>query len=142
MKKLIFPVLVTGFLAVSCSKKEKTVETPAEIVQTEQSTEVAKMSPVGTFEGTIPCASCPGIETKLTLNEDKTFTLDSNYLEEKDGKMTSKGTFVVSEDGEFVTTKAEGTNDESIFYLASDAVYMVTKVGDKEMRPDYKLAKK
>lgn len=150
MKKLIFPALVAGLFAVSCSKKEAKTETPAssDSLKTEQvadstTTNTEKVSLSGNFEGTIPCADCSGIETKLTLNEqDKSYTLESNYLEKKDGKFTDKGTFEVSEDGTFVTLKEEGNPTPQIYHITTDAAYLVTKVGDKELKQEYKLVRK
>lgn len=147
MKKLIFPALVAGLFAVSCSKKETKSETPAvaDSLQTEQvadstASTTEKLSFTGNYEGKIPCADCPGIETKLTLNDDKTFVLESNYLEKKDGKITDKGSFEVSPDGEFITLKEEMT--PRVFHLTEDAVYLVEKVGDKSLKAEYKLSKK
>lgn len=40
----------------------------------------------GTFSGVLPCADCPGIETKLTLNADNTYKLEMVYQERGDGK--------------------------------------------------------
>ena len=60
----------------------------------------------GVYEGTLPAASSPGIKTTLTLNKDKTFTLRSEYIDEKDGIFNDKGTYTL--DGNVLTTKQEG----------------------------------
>lgn len=143
MKKLVFPVLLTGLLAVSCSKKEEKVVTPAETpVEQTVSTDVKSENDV-TFEGTIPCADCPGIKTKLELDwEDKTFELESVYLETKEGEFKSKGTFETSEDKSFVTLKEANSTEVKVFYVTEDAAYLVEKVGDKTTKEEYKLSKK
>lgn len=143
MKKLILPVLLTGLLTVSCSKKEEKVVTPAETpVEQTVSTDVKSENDV-TFEGTIPCADCPGIKTKLELDwEDKTFELESVYLETKEGEFKSKGTFEVSEDKSFVTLKEANSTEVKVFYITEDAAYLVEKVGDKTTKEEYKLSKK
>ena len=38
-----------------------------------------------TFEGTLPCASCPGIETTMQLKTDGTFFSRRSYLQAADG---------------------------------------------------------
>ena len=48
----------------------------------------------------------PGIKTTLTLNKDKTFTLRSEYIDEKDGIFNDKGTYTL--DGNILTAKQEG----------------------------------
>lgn len=46
----------------------------------------------GSYSGVLPCASCPGIETELTLNSDQTFALTEKYLE-KENIFSRKGKF-------------------------------------------------
>ena len=150
MKKMILPVLLTGLFAVSCSKKEEAkTETPqaveANSTQQAQPEEAAKAEApkkhVGEFSGKLPSADGPGIEMKLTLNEDGSFLLDETYLEKKDGQFNAKGSYEVSEDGAFVTLKEEGNDKPRVFLVEEDAVYLVEKVGDAK-KPEYKLAKK
>ena len=35
---------------------------------------------LGTYEGTLPAADCPGIRTTLTLNPDSTYALHMKYI--------------------------------------------------------------
>ena len=149
MKKMILPVLLTGLFAVSCSKKEEDkAETPQAVeadsaqAQPEEAAKAeAPKKHVGEFSGKLPCADCPGIETKLTLNEDGSFLLDETYLEKKDGQFNAKGSYEVSADGAFVTLKEEGNDKPRVFLVEEDAAYLVEKVGDAK-KPEYKLAKK
>lgn len=149
MKKMILPVLLTGLFAVSCSKKEEAkAETPQAVeadsaqAQPEEAAKAeAPKKHVGEFSGKVPSADGPGIEMKLTLNEDGSFLLDETYLEKKDGQFNAKGSYEVSEDGAFVTLKEEGNDKPRVFLVEEDAVYLVEKVGDAK-KPEYKLAKK
>ena len=136
MKKMILPVLLTGLFAVSCSKKEEAkTETPqaveADSAQQAQPEEAAKAEApkkhVGEFSGKLPCADCPGIETKLTLNEDGSFLLDETYLEKKDGQFNAKGSYEVSADGAFVTLKEEGNDKPRVFLVEEDAATLLKK---------------
>ena len=146
---MILPVLLTGLFAVSCSKKEEAkAETPqaveadsAQAQPEEAAKSEAPKKHVGEFSGKLPCADCPGIEMKLTLNEDGSFLLDETYLEKKDGQFNAKGSYKVSADGAFVTLKEEGNDKPRVFLVEEDAAYLVEKVGDAK-KPDYKLAKK
>ncbi|MCL2913175.1 copper resistance protein NlpE [Shewanella corallii] len=47
----------------------------------------------GTCTGTLPCASCSGIGTELTLEKNGKYQLRSDYQGEKGGKFTETGTF-------------------------------------------------
>lgn len=51
------------------------------------------------------CASCSGIEQKFNIKNDNTYVLQSNYLGEKDGKFTDKGTYSIEND--IITTTNE-----------------------------------
>ena len=134
---------------MSCSKKEEAkAETPQAVeadsaqAQPEEAAKAeAPKKHVGEFSGKLPCADCPGIETKLTLNEDGSFLLDETYLEKKDGQFNAKGSYEVSADGAFVTLKEEGNDKPRVFLVEEDAAYLVEKVGDAK-KPEYKLAKK
>jgi lipoprotein len=149
MKKMILPVLLTGLFAVSCSKKEEAkTETPQAVeadsaqAQPEEAAKAeAPKKHVGEFSGKLPSADGPGIEMKLTLNEDGSFLLDETYLEKKDGQFNAKGSYEVSADGAFVTLKEEGNDKPRVFLVEEDAAYLVEKVGDAK-KPEYKLAKK
>ena len=59
----------------------------------------------GTYKGVLPAADCPGIETTLTLNPDKTFALHSVYID-KNSSFDEKGTYTVEED--LLTLQEEG----------------------------------
>lgn len=149
MKKMILPVLLTGLFAVSCSKKEEAKAEAPQAVEADsaqaQPEEAAKAEApkkhVGEFSGKLPSADGPGIEMKLTLNEDGSFLLDETYLEKKDGQFNAKGSYEVSADGAFVTLKEEGNDKPRVFLVEEDAAYLVEKVGDAK-KPEYKLAKK
>lgn len=47
----------------------------------------------GTYQGTLPCADCPGIKTVLNLNTDKTYRLEESYLERNVKPLIAQGTF-------------------------------------------------
>ena len=51
----------------------------------------------GIYKGVLPAADCPGIETTLTLNPDKSFTLHSVYME-KNTSFVATGTYTVEKD--------------------------------------------
>ena len=47
----------------------------------------------GAYTGTLPCASCPGIETRVDLNSDLTYTIQTRYIGRSDEVSTQSGTF-------------------------------------------------
>ena len=52
----------------------------------------------GTFAGTVPCADCPGIDTRLDIAADGTFTLSETY-QERDTAFETRGTWTLDADG-------------------------------------------
>ncbi len=52
---------------------------------------------VGIYKGTLPCADCAGIESKLILNEDKTFVYENTYRDTIDKHFTHTGSYTVEE---------------------------------------------
>lgn len=49
----------------------------------------------GTFSGTLPCASCPGIDTTLVLKPDGTYEITETYQGENGAPATMDGTWTV-----------------------------------------------
>ena len=63
----------------------------------------------GTYEATVPCADCPGIKTSLTLNDDKTFSINEEYLD-RNSKNQDKGSFTWDATGSIITLKGKSAN--------------------------------
>jgi uncharacterized lipoprotein NlpE involved in copper resistance len=57
----------------------------------------------GTYFGVVPCADCPGIEVRITLNLDDTYRIDRKYQGRSDDVHVSEGTFSWDEDGSIIT---------------------------------------
>ncbi len=46
----------------------------------------------GTYTGVLPAADCPGIEMRLTLDDDGRYTLDEQYID-RDSEFVPKGAY-------------------------------------------------
>lgn len=115
MKKIYMMACLTLMLAACTSQQQKKSEetTKTDLIADIHNAENA-LDYEGTYKGTFPAADCPGIETTLTLNNDRTFTLDSKYIDRnqtfnESGKYTLKGNLLtlVSNDGEKEYYKVE-----------------------------------
>jgi heat shock protein HslJ len=62
----------------------------------------------GTYEGVGPCADCPGIKTRLTLNRDGTYELTTQYLGRQVAPETVRGRFTWQPSGNAITLDARG----------------------------------
>ena len=66
----------------------------------------------GTYEGITPCADCPGIRTRLTLQADGRFELSTQYLERPVAPQTARGQFSWNAGGSTITLDAAGGNQQ------------------------------
>lgn len=133
---------------VSCTGGQKKTDAQQQdsltVVAPDMHTSEVALDYYGTYEGTLPCADCEGIKTALTLNEDKTFVLNSEYLgKKKDNKFEEKGSYEI-ENGEIVVAKI--SDSETNYYkLQEGSVAMLTsdkKMVEGELAPNYILTKK
>ena len=74
----------------------------------------------GTYEGTLPCADCPGLQTLITFNSDGTFHMEETYLERSDKPTITDGTWVL--------------NKDIITFTAGDYKFTYKLISEKEIR--------
>lgn len=109
----------------------------------------------GTYQGTLPCADCSGIETTIALHSDKTYSLSTRYLGKNDEAKTTKGTFEWNEAGN--TIRLSGNEREPLRYFVGEntltqldmegnkisgslaALYVLKKVANPELFTDNQL---
>ncbi|MFT7364105.1 MAG: putative lipoprotein NlpE involved in copper resistance, partial [Algoriphagus sp.] len=110
-KQTLFLILVLNSMLQSCDGESQTKENiKSEIVYAEKSIpdqEHNSMNSLdwnGTYKGVLPCASCEGIETILTLNSDQSYVLITNYLGRNDAlEQEKRGEFSWNEDSSIIT---------------------------------------
>lgn len=81
----------------------------------------------GTYEGVLPAADGPGIATKLQLDANGEYRLNSLYIDKKDGKFVENGRYSV--DGDIIAVSRDGQNS---YYKAEDRQLRMLDM-DKEM---------
>lgn len=98
MRKIYMMVCVAMLLAACGSQQQKKNEEPnnERIRIGDMHNAEISLDYEGTYKGVFPAADCPGIETTLTLNPNKTFTLNSEYIDRnlffnESGNYTVKG---------------------------------------------------
>jgi heat shock protein HslJ len=62
----------------------------------------------GVYEGVLPCADCPGIRTRLTLNRDEAYELSTRRLERDQAPQVVRGRFAWQASGNAITLDAQG----------------------------------
>ena len=86
---------------------------------------------VGTYQGTLPCASCSGIKTIITLNEDKTFNRSLEYLSDENNLYHDKGTFHINFHDSVITLLDK--NQENQMYKWSEDALKHLDIEGKEI---------
>jgi hypothetical protein len=59
----------------------------------------------GTYEGILPCADCPGLQTLITFNSDGTFYMEETYLESDVETRITNGDWIL--DGDIIHFTAD-----------------------------------
>jgi uncharacterized lipoprotein NlpE involved in copper resistance len=62
----------------------------------------------GTYEGVTPCADCPGIRTRLTLQRDGRFEIRTQYIDRPVAPQTARGSFSWNAAGNTITLEGAG----------------------------------
>lgn len=133
MKKSIILTLFTVSIMMSCeTKKEESInntkevisDSSASIIQNDTIADIhnskTSIDWVGTYEGVLPCADCPGIKTTVTLNKDETIKIVSDYM---------KGNTTFEEQGQFEWT----AYNNAIFLDTKDKNRYFYKVGENKL---------
>jgi len=66
----------------------------------------------GTYEGVLPCADCPGTESRLTLNHDGSYQLVTRSQGRQDAAKTVSGSFTWQADGNAIALDERGDGQQ------------------------------
>lgn len=132
---LITLILLGNIFFMSCNenknpKKDSDVE---DVVTNEKSDHLAVWA--GSYEGTLPCADCAGIETTIILNNDNTYEKHETYLKGDDSiKFEEMGSFSINE-ANIITLKPANDDDASagglLYKFEENKLYALTLDGEK-----------
>ena len=74
----------------------------------------------GTFTGTLPCADCPGIDTRITLNADGSYALHEVYQGKGNG-FDGDGTWTAEENGKRIRLDPNSKSQQDRLYAVTSA---------------------
>ncbi len=114
MKKNLL-ILSAALALAACggnvSKKKAAAETQTTTAAVpDMHTAETSLDYLGTYEGTLPAADCPGIRTTLTLNPDSTYALHMKYID-RDAEFDETGIFTVKENLLTLTRLDDGSEE-------------------------------
>lgn len=98
----------------------------------------------GSYEGTLPCADCEGIETTITLNNDNTFTKTETYTGRNEKAFETSGSFSWDETGSNITL-IDNSGTEQQYKVVENGLLHLDQNGEiitGDLADNYKLLKK
>ena len=116
---LSFSLFVLGVLACKTAPKSSTTRPDASRTSIDWA---------GTYRGTTPCADCEGIETVVTLNDDRTYSVKRRYLGKETDFRTSQGTFAWNDEGSKITLRDDGG---TVFLVGENRLFQLDKSGQR-----------
>jgi copper homeostasis protein (lipoprotein) len=75
----------------------------------------------GTFTGALPCADCPGIDTRLMLNADGSYTLHEVYQGKPGNGFDGDGTWTAEENGKRIRLDPNSKSQQDRLYAVTSA---------------------
>jgi len=120
VKPAIFPLLFSALLASGCGEQPDTATQTSRETVVESSVKVPEvwdsahnsansLDWAGIYEGLLPCADCPGMEVRITLNRDMTYIVQTRYRGRGDKTYTDTGNFTWNDAGN--TVRLHGIQD-------------------------------
>lgn len=145
MKKVLSGAVLAVLVALSaCNSNPRTQnqenDTVSEYIDTEHTSQNS-LDWQGTYEGTIPCADCPGIKTIVTLKDNGIFAHSAEYLE-RDLIAADSGSFVWHDNGNVVHLKGENTDVQ--YQVGENQLFQLDQEGQRitgELAENYILKK-
>ncbi len=138
-RALVVPLL--GLLALTACKPQPPAEPAASVppaaMQAPAADEARTVAPfdvkafAGSFEGTLPCADCPGIDTRVMLAADGSYTIVESYRERSAPELKGDGTWTVEEDNQRLRLDPNSKNDPDRLFaiLSNDEIRQLDRDG-------------
>ena len=147
IKQTVLFFILAIFAFISCQNNttsDSTEISDEEAAVIDMHTSQTSLDWSGTYEGTLPCADCPGIKVTLVLNEDNTYTQHLHYMERIDADFTESGTIVWHEDGNTISLVSEG-NEKQLIKVRDGSLLMLNADGEEitsSLKDHFVLTKK
>lgn len=99
----------------------------------------------GTYVGTLPCADCAGIETRITLDNEEKYTIQTSYLEKGTGeKFQTEGNFKWDKTGGKITLENINGDSPNHYLVGENKLFQLDLNGNKikgDLESNYVLGK-
>lgn len=104
--ELCFIVILTLLVACQNNTEPKPENEPKQATKVEDTPSAKNtIDWAGTYFGILPCASCSGVNTLITLNKDDTFEKTTELLDSNEEEKIVKGRVLWTEDNSIITVE-------------------------------------
>jgi uncharacterized lipoprotein NlpE involved in copper resistance len=141
MIKIILVFCMLGFTLAACTKQppgsSENLTEKHPLAAADNSRNALDWA--GTYQGVLPCASCPGIETTLILNGDQRYQLTRYYRGEDAPPFQETGSFVWDSSGGKIVLE-----DGSRYLVGENQLFMLDQKGERikgNLAGNYRLTK-
>lgn len=124
---LLVPLLLSLSLVLGCAPDEAPVAQTSAMPDAHNSKN--SLDWAGSYSGVVPCASCPGVETHITLHADGSFDRSMLYIDESPIPVTDSGTFTWNAAGSKVTLGAG--NDVQQYQVGESQLFHLDRSGER-----------
>lgn len=131
--RIYFKILLVGFfsfMVFACGNSSNLPSGEAEAVL--KKTDFSKVLPGRTFFGVLPCASCPGIETRISLQEDSKVQLEQFYEENDESPSLSTGTYEIKNN--ILALSFTNKEDNQRYKIKADTLITLLGEDDTEVK--------
>lgn len=137
IKKILTPLILALGLIVtfSCLNNNNQKEV-------DEHTSINSLDWYGVYKGLTPCADCEGIEVKITLKRDTTFSRVLKYLGKEENIFVDEGSFIWDSTGSIITLMAE--SDRPMYRVGENVLFQLDSEGNQvrgELAPMYTIHK-
>lgn len=131
MKILSITIVLLMTSCISEKKKETPITEDSQIEEVDMrvtgDNSMTSLDWDGTYEGELPCADCEGIKTVVTINSDKTYTIQETYLGKETTPIETKGTFEWDDKGQIINL----SNDRNPYFVGENTLTLLDSDGQK-----------
>lgn len=137
-RKLLALACLAALALSACNKPTEATKAPAETTPAPETAPAPAAEPApaptaeaapaafdaaafaGGFNGTLPCADCSGIDTRIVFKADGSYTVDETYQGKQDGAFKGDGNWTAEENGKRLRLDPNSKSDaDRLFEVVS-----------------------
>ena len=134
MKKIVFILSVVCLLfgLNSCkSRGKQQADTDIYVQLATGDNSRTSIDWAGIYFGVVPCADCPGIETRITLNKDETYHISWKYQDRGGEMFQNSGKFRWDDSGGIITLDLDKDKFPNQYRVGENRLFQLDRDGNR-----------